>query len=53
MVSPGLSSVPANKFPIITQLAPAAIALVISPEYLIPPSAIIGIPYFSATSVHS
>ena len=38
--SPGASSVPANKPPIITESAPAAIALAISPENLIPPSAI-------------
>ena len=31
-------------------LAPAAIAFAISPEYLIPPSAITGIPYLLATS---
>ena len=35
---------PANRLPIITQSAPAAIALVISPEYLMPPSAISGTP---------
>ena len=44
IVSPGDSSVPANILPIITLLAPAARALAISPEYLIPPSAIKGIP---------
>src|SRR5215471_14981971 len=44
IISPGLSSVPANKEPIITASAPAAIALVMSPEYLTPPSAIIGTP---------
>ena len=38
MVSPGLSSVPAKTFPIITQLAPAASAFTISPVYRIPPS---------------
>ena len=51
--SPGLSSVPAKRPPIITQLAPAAMAFVISPEYLMPPSAIIGMPAASATSEHS
>src|SRR5665213_4575922 len=57
MVSPGLSSTPANSEPIITELAPAAIALVTSPEYLMPPSAITGMPrsraarYASATAV--
>ena len=34
---------------IIHTLPPAAIALVISPEYLIPPSAMMGIPYSFAT----
>ena len=42
--SPGLSSHPAKRLPIITELAPEAIALVISPEYLMPPSAIRGTP---------
>ena len=42
MVSPGLSSVPASSEPIMTQLAPAAMALVMSPEYLMPPSAMTG-----------
>ena len=36
------SSTPANIEPIITELAPAANAFTISPEYFIPPSAIIG-----------
>ena len=53
MVSPGLSSVAANRPPIITVLAPAAIAFVISPENFIPPSAIIGILYLSATLAQS
>ena len=44
IVSPGDSFVPANKLPNITQDAPAAIALGISPVYRIPPSAIIGTP---------
>src|SRR6185503_14634175 len=39
MISPGASSVPANRLPIITVCAPAAIALATSPEYLMPPSA--------------
>ena len=43
MVSPGLSSVPAKMLPIITQLAPAANAFTMSPVYLIPPSAMMGI----------
>ena len=37
-MSPGVSSVPAKRDPIITESAPAAIALEISPENLIPPS---------------
>src|SRR5690606_37259274 len=44
MVSPGDSLVPANKDPSITESAPAAIALGISPVYRIPPSAITGTP---------
>ena len=44
---------PARSPPIITLLAPAAIALVMSPEYLIPPSAISGIRERSATLEHS
>src|SRR5256885_13164330 len=40
--SPGLSSVPASIEPIITLAAPAAKAFTASPEYLIPPSAMIG-----------
>ncbi len=39
---------PANNDPAITTLAPAAIAFVISPEYLTPPSAITGISYSAA-----
>ena len=39
---------PANKEPIITVLAPTARALTISPEYLIPPSAMIGTPFLCA-----
>ena len=42
MVSPGLSSTPAKSEPIMTTLAPAAMALVMSPEYLMPPSAMTG-----------
>src|SRR5208283_898959 len=44
MVSPGDSSVPAKRLPIMTQDAPAAMALVMSPEYLMPPSAMMGTP---------
>src|SRR5688500_2565714 len=43
-VSPGASSVPASKLPNMTDEAPAARAFVISPEYLMPPSAITGTP---------
>ena len=53
IVSPGLSSVPAKRDPAITTLAPQARALVISPEYLIPPSAITGISYSLATFTQS
>src|ERR1017187_6004319 len=53
MVSPGLSSVPASRLPILPQPAPAAIALVISPEYLIPPSAIRGTPPSRVARAHS
>jgi len=41
IILPGDSSVPENKDPIITASAPAAKAFAISPENLIPPSAII------------
>jgi hypothetical protein len=41
-VSPGLSSVPAKRLPIMTLSAPAAMALVMSPENLMPPSAMTG-----------
>ncbi len=40
--SPGLSSVPASMDPIITLDAPAASAFTMSPEYLMPPSAMTG-----------
>ena len=42
MISPGLSSVPANRLPIIVVLAPTAMALVMSPEKRMPPSAMTG-----------
>src|SRR5437762_6154410 len=48
MVSPGLSSVPAKRPPIMTVCAPAASALVTSPENLMPPSAMTGTPARSA-----
>src|SRR5919112_253728 len=44
MISPGASSVPANSEPIITVFAPAASAFATSPEYLMPPSAMIATP---------
>ena len=44
MVSPGDSLVPASSDPNITQSAPAAIALGISPVYRMPPSAMTGTP---------
>ena len=50
---PGASLRPANRLPIITALPPAARAFTISPEYLIPPSAITGILYFAASSAQS
>ena len=40
---------PANKLPIMTELAPTVKALVKSPEYLTPPSAMIGMSRLSAT----
>ncbi len=48
MTSPGASSVPANSEPIMTLSAPAAIALATSPEYLMPPSAMTGMPRAAA-----
>ena len=53
MVSPGLSSIPANNPPNITTFAPAANDFATSPLYLIPPSAIIGILYFFAALAQS
>src|SRR3989338_495394 len=52
-VKAGDSSQPAKRDPIITVEAPAAKALTISPEFLIPPSATIGTSYFFATAAHS
>ncbi len=49
IVAPGLSSVPAKRFPIITVDAPAANAFTISPGFLIPPSDITGTSYLDAT----
>ena len=48
--SPGLSSVPPRSEPIITLEAPAARAFTTSPEYLMPPSAMTGIPPAAATA---
>ena len=42
IISPGVSSVPAKREPTITESAPAAKAFAMSPENLIPPSAITG-----------
>ena len=50
---PGLSSVPPNKLPTMTVDAPAASALVESPEVLIPPSEIIGMLYSFAILILS
>src|SRR5215211_7201340 len=44
-VFPGLSSVPPNMLPTITEDAPAANAFVVSPDVLMPPSEITGISY--------
>jgi hypothetical protein len=49
IVSPGDSSRPANRLPIMHALAPLAMALVMSPLWRMPPSAITGTPAFSAT----
>ena len=49
----GASSVPANIDPSITAFPPAARAFTISPEYLIPPSAMIVFPYSRATAAAS
>ena len=49
-LSPGLSSQPASMEPIMTTLPPAAMALTMSPEYFMPPSAMMGTPYLSAIS---
>ena len=51
MVSPGLSSTPANSEPIMMVLAPAAMALVMSPEYLMPPSAMSGMSRFAGGAI--
>ncbi len=50
MVSPGDSSVPASTEPAITESAPAAIALAMSPLYLMPPSAITGTSFLTQVS---
>ena len=50
--SPGASSVPASIEPSITVSAPAAIAFAMSPDEVMPPSAITGTPCRAATSAH-
>ena len=50
---PGASSVPANKPPSMTESAPAAIAFAMSPENLIPPSAIMPTSCFLIASLIS
>ena len=50
MSSPGASSVPAKSEPSITAPAPEAMAFTISPESLIPPSAITATLYSLAFS---
>ena len=51
--SPGVSSVPAKREPIIAKSAPPAMAFAKSPENFIPPSAITGIEFFFASSTQS
>ncbi len=53
ITSPGLSSVPASIEPSMTLSAPAASAFAMSPEEVMPPSAITGTPWRRATSAHS
>ena len=48
-MAPGDSFVPASSEPTITQSAPTASAFAMSPDDLIPPSAMIGTPALSAT----
>ncbi len=50
IVSPGASSVPASIDPSMTDSAPATIALPISPEWRMPPSAMTGMPAGRAAS---
>ena len=52
-MSPGVSSVPANRLPIMHALAPAPNALTMSPENLMPPSAMMRLPSLSAASAQS
>ena len=52
-ISPGASSVPANREPIIATSAPAANAFAKSPENFMPPSAIIGTPDLCASFAQS
>ena len=55
IVSPGASSTPAIIEPNITVLAPATNAFTMSPEYRIPPSAIIGtfVPFNASTTLNT
>ena len=52
-ISPGVSSVPAKRFPSITAEAPAANAFAMSPDVRMPPSAITGTPFLAATDTTS
>ena len=52
ITSPGVSSVPANMPPSITVSAPAPIAFAMSPEDVMPPSAIDRHAFFSGCSRH-
>ena len=52
MTSPGDSSTPASRPPSITVCAPAPIALAMSPDSWMPPSAQIGMPLFAAAFAH-
>ena len=51
--SPGLSSVPASSEPAMIASAPAAIALAMSPDEVMPPSAISGTSYRAVTWAQS
>ena len=51
--SPGDSSTPASRLPSITESAPAAMALAMSPEYWMPPSAMTVTPWRAAAAAQS